>query len=129
MNFKLIIINLFALFAAIQSVSSESDQLINFVPDTNDFDLIASESINNQYSSVLDLTTDEYLRECVAAHNEKRRLHGVDELVYDEKVRSFANPKVITSQRSSNRIPNEIRISPNLTLAVNWGVLLNLQVR
>jgi hypothetical protein len=56
------------------------------VPDTNDFDLIASESINSQYNSVLDLTTDEYLKECLDAHNAKRRLHGVDDLVYDEKV-------------------------------------------
>lgn len=84
MNFALI--NLYVLFVAIKSVQSESDQLINFVPETNDFDLIASESISNQYSSVLDLTTDEYLNECVQAHNEKRRLHGVDDLVYDEKV-------------------------------------------
>ena len=84
MNFRLI--NLFAFFVAIGLVRSESDQLINFVPETNDFDLIASESITNQYSSVLDLTTDEYLKECVEAHNEKRRLHGVQDLVYDGKV-------------------------------------------
>ena len=86
---KLKLINLFVLFVSIESVRSESDQLINFAPDTNDFDLIASESISDQYSSVLDLTTDEYLRECVEAHNEKRRLHGVEDLVYDEKVGNF----------------------------------------
>ena len=115
MNFKLI--NLFALLVAtIQSVTSESDQLINFVPDTNDFDLIASESINNQYSSVVDLTTDEYLSECVAAHNEKRRLHGVDDLVYDEKVGSIANFRVATCHwrivalRYSSRVVNNHQI-------------------
>lgn len=73
------------LFVLIKSVIS-NDQLINFVPDTSDFDLIASESINNQYSSVVDLTTDQYQQECVEAHNAKRKLHGVDELIYDPKV-------------------------------------------
>lgn len=89
MNFNLI--NLFLLIL-IKLVSSENDQLINFVPDTNDFDLIASET--NQYSSVVDLTTDEYLKECVEAHNAKRRLHGVDDLYYDEKVLEFLNSKL-----------------------------------
>ena len=85
MNFKLI--NLL-IFISIKLVSS-NDQLINFVPDTNDFDLIASESVNNQYSTVLDLTNDDYLKECVNAHNAKRRLHGVDELIFDARVGLF----------------------------------------
>lgn len=82
LKFKLV--NLFIILI-INSVSSNG-QLINFVPDTNDFDLIASESANNQYSQVLDLTNDAYLNECLEAHNEKRRLHGSEDLVYDEKV-------------------------------------------
>ena len=49
---------------------------------------------NDKIDLVIDLTTSNFLKECLKSHNEKRRLHNVDDLTFDEKLLFLAKQSV-----------------------------------